>query len=290
LTTSGVSGTQKSYIITGLDASTAYAFSVTAKDATGNTAANSPIIVNATTLAGLPASPTPTSPAAKVISIFSDAYANLAATDFFPGWGQTTAASQTTLGGNAVMKYANFGYMGIALANPLDASGMNKLHVDILPTTETSVRITTISAGHELPTSVGTLIPNVWNSFDILLSTFTGVVNSSIIQFKLDGGTGKTFYMDNLYFFNDTATGLNDIRNAGEISCYPNPASNQLTVNANSEISQVVVRNLLGQTVKTSQVNGLEKSIDLEGVAAGNYLVTIKLANGQLSTQKMVKL
>lgn len=47
--TTGVSGVQKSYIITGLTESTSYTFSVVAKDATGNSAANNPILINETT-------------------------------------------------------------------------------------------------------------------------------------------------------------------------------------------------------------------------------------------------
>ena len=48
--TSGVSGTSKSYIVTGLEQNTNYSFSVTAQDAAGNNAANNPIVVGATTL------------------------------------------------------------------------------------------------------------------------------------------------------------------------------------------------------------------------------------------------
>ncbi len=51
VTVTGVSATQKSYIVTGLTPSTAYTFSVTAKDAANNAAANNPIAVSATTLA-----------------------------------------------------------------------------------------------------------------------------------------------------------------------------------------------------------------------------------------------
>ena len=49
INTTGVSGVEKSYILTGLEESTAYTFSVVAKDAAANEAANSPIVVNATT-------------------------------------------------------------------------------------------------------------------------------------------------------------------------------------------------------------------------------------------------
>jgi len=290
LTTSGVSGVQKSYIVTGLTGSTEYSFSVTAKDATGNTAVNSPVVVTATTLAPLPGAPVPTLDAAKVISIFSNTYTNVAGTNFYPGWGQSTVATATALSGNDAMKYMNFGYQGIELAGAVDASSFTTLHVDIYSIDETNIRITPISPAKEFSIVLTPLTSGQWNSYNIPLSSFTGVVLSNIIQFKLDGGTGKSFYMDNLYFFDDTNTGLSSFENSKSINCFPNPFTNQLTVTANSEMNEVVVRNLLGQTVISVKVNGLVKSIDLSTIVSGNYFVTVKLANGQLSTQKVVKL
>lgn len=290
LTVSGVSGTQKSYTVTGLNGSTAYDFAVTAKDLTGNAAANSPITVHATTLAALPAAPTPTVAASKVISIFSDAYSNVAGTNFYPGWGQTTFASAATLGGNSVMKYATFNYQGIELGSHLDASTMNKLHIDIYPTTETTIRLTPISPSHELPTSLGTLTANVWNSIDVSLSTYTGVVTSDIYQFKFDGGTGGTFYMDNLYFFTDI-TGVKPIaERSNELNCYPNPVVGPFTVSAKAVMNEVTVRNLLGQSVKSTKLNSTDLTLDLSDLSAGNYFVTVKMADGKLSTHKLVKL
>jgi len=49
VSTSSNSGIEKAYLVTGLSESTSYSFSIVAKDPTGNTAANNPIIVNATT-------------------------------------------------------------------------------------------------------------------------------------------------------------------------------------------------------------------------------------------------
>ena len=189
------------------------------------------------------------------------------------------------------MQYTNFGYQGITL-NATDVSSMNKLHVDIFPTTETTVRLTPIShnpGGAEFPTSLGTLTAYTWNSFDVLLTTYIGVVYTAIDQFKFDGGTGGTFYMDNLYFFNDTNTGISNVAD-NTFNCYPNPVINKLTVSAQSEISEVTVRNLLGQSVKSVTINSTSRTIDLTDVAAGNYFVSVKLTNGKLSTQKFIKL
>ena len=294
LTTSGVSATQKSYTVTGLSASTAYAFAITAKDATDNTAANSPITVNATTISGLPAAPTPTVAAAKVISIFSDAYTDVAGTNFYPGWGQSTVGTPTTLGENNAIKYVTFNFQGIQLASAVNASGMSKVHIDILPTTETTINFSPINTSKsgalkEGSVSLSPLTANQWNSFDILLSSI-GVDMTGVDQFILKSGTGKTFYIDNLYFYDDTTTGLNTLENSTAISCYPNPTLNTATISAQSEISELSVRNLLGQSVKTVIINSRSTTIDLSDVSAGHYFVTVKLANGKMATQKLIKL
>ncbi|MDP4238251.1 MAG: chitobiase/beta-hexosaminidase C-terminal domain-containing protein [Bacteroidota bacterium] len=293
VTTAGISGIQKSFTLSGLSASTDYSFSVTASDPTGNVAANNPIVVTTRTLTPLPAAPTPAVDAAKVISIFSDAYTNVAGTDFNPGWGQSTVESQVQLSGNNAIKYMNLNYQGIALANSVDASVMSKLHVDIYPVDETSLQITPISpatpANKEFSVALTPLNLNAWNSYDILLSSFAGVDLSQVFQFKFTGSGGKTVYMDNLYFYND-ATGISTVGGSNSISCFPNPVLNQLTISAQSDIRHIVISNLLGQFVKSTLVNGLGKTIDTSDLTAGNYFITVKLANGQLSTQKLVKL
>ena len=93
-----------------------------------------------------------------------------------------------------------------------------------------------------------------------------------------------------ILYSNDVKTGLSAVNATNGVHCYPNPVVNKLTVSAKSEISQFSIHNLLGQSVKSAFINGLEKTIDVSDVASGNYLITIKLANGQLSTQKIVKL
>jgi len=291
--TSGISGVQKTFQVTPLTGSTDYSFSVVCKDATGNVASNSPIIVTATTLSALPGAPVPTLDAVKVISIFSDTYTNVAATDFNPNWGQTTVESMVLLSGNNTIKYANLNYQGIALASFVDASMMSKLHVDVYPIDETSLQITPISPAtpnnKEFSIALTPLNLNAWNSYNIPLASFTGVNMANVIQFKFTGSGGKTVYVDNLYFFNDVN---NSVAKVGSttIKCYPSQVIDRLNVRADSQISQVTVRNLLGQSVKSVVVNSTEKTIELSAVSAGNYFVTVKLANGQSATQKIVKL
>ena len=285
---SGASGVQKSFLVSGLTGSTDYSFSIVAKDRTGN-AVSTPIVVSATTLSSIPAAPTPTMVEANVISIFSDAYTNITGVNLNPGWGQATIQSLVLLGGNNTIKYANLNYQGTEFPT-VNVGGMNKLHVDVYPIDETSLQVTPISPGKEILVALTPLVLNTWNSFDIPLSSFPVVDFTSVYQFKFVGSGGKTVYLDNLYFFNDASTGISKVGSDNGINCFPNPIVDKVTISANSEIRQVTVRNLLGQSVKTAFVNGLNKTIDLSDVASGNYFITVKMATGTVSTYKTVKL
>jgi len=290
LKTSGVSGVQKSFVVTSLTGSTAYNFSVVCKDATGNVAANSPIVVAATTLTPLPGAPVPTVDAAKVISVFSDTYTPIiSGVSYFPNWGQSTVGSLVLMSGNNALKYINMNYQGIDLNATIDMSAMNKLHVDVYSPDGTVLSIQPICTPTATKVMLPTITLNTWNSFDILLSSFTNINKATIHQVMFNDGAGKTFYIDNLYFFNDIGTGISDVA-TNNFKCFPSQVINKLNVVAESEISLVTVRNLLGQSIKSFVVNSKEQTIDLSVIASGNYFVTVKLANGQSATQKIVKL
>jgi len=289
LTVGGISGVQKSYTVTGLLGGTDYSFSIVAKDITGNTSANA-VIVTAKTATSIAAAPTPTRPAANVISIFSDAHTNVTNTNFFPGWGQSTVATQVQLApDNSSLKYANLNYQGIELGSHVNASAMSKLHIDVYTENETALQVTPISTGKEFLVALSPLVLNKWNSYDIPLSSFTGVVMSDVFQFKFVGSGVKTVYIDNLYF-HDGTTAVNEVYADKSIKIYPTAVSKDLNIKSEKEMSQVLVCNLLGQTLKIITVTGLEKTIDLSAISAGNYFITVKLTTGLVSTYKIVKL
>jgi hypothetical protein len=290
LTVPGISGVQKSYTVNGLSGSTTYSFSVEAKDATGNAAANSPIIVPATTLASIPAAPVPTMDATKVISVFSDTYTNIGSDGWEDWYGNSF--STVMLNGNTTLKDVATCCFGSTLTTPIDITAMTKLHVDVYPLTTTKMDYGFVTAPAN-PAQTLTLTTGQWNSIDLTLADLkTLFPTADFTMVKQIGfwNVSGTFYVDNIYFYDDAFTGLSEVAIANGINCYPNPIVNTLHISAKSEISQVIVRNLLGQSVTSVMINGLTKTIDLSTVASGNYFVTVKLANGQLSTQKIVKL
>src|SRR5690606_5081158 len=98
------------------------------------------------------AAPAPTLAEANVISIFSDAYSDVAGTDFNPNWGQATVATQESVAGNNTLKYANLNYQGTAFASPIDASSMTMIHVDYWTADSSALNLSLISDGpKEIP-------------------------------------------------------------------------------------------------------------------------------------------
>jgi hypothetical protein len=162
--------------------------------------------------AGLNPAPTPTRASTDVISIFSDAYTNVAGTDLNPGWGQATAQSVFPISGNNTMKYKTLNYQGIQFgsAQNLTAAGMTHLHIDFLTPQSGTLRMFLISTGPvETPYSL-TIPTSGWTSLDIPLSSFSPVNLADVIQIKFDNGTGAlpsftdSVLIDNIYFYKQT--------------------------------------------------------------------------------------
>ncbi|WP_372947565.1 hypothetical protein [Mariniphaga sp.] len=144
------------------------------------------------------AAPAPTHSAANVISVFSDAYSDIAGTNVNPDWGQATATSIMQIQGNNTLKMAGLNYQGIELGSSQDVSGMDFLHLDFWSANSTAVSIFLISPG---PVEKGyslTVPTSGWTSIDIPLSTFSPVNLSDVIQLKFDGN--GDIYLDNIYF------------------------------------------------------------------------------------------
>lgn len=151
------------------------------------------------------AAPVPTRLAANVISLFSNTYTDVAGTDWFPNWGQSTVVSDTMITGNTTKKYTDLNYQGVQFASAIDASTMQSLHIDLWTPNCTAFEVYLINTSPVLVEQKVTLTPTLlgWNSFDIPLSSFNTVALNNIGQFKFVGtpsGTSRV-YLDNIYFW-----------------------------------------------------------------------------------------
>jgi hypothetical protein len=164
------------------------------------------------------AAPTPTVPADRVLSIFSNAYTNEGGASY-PFWGQpgayiAPAVVQVGTPGNSTLKVDNLTYQGVQLASTINVSSMTTLHVDIWTPNCTSFEFFLIDSA---PTGVPpaeqkvtvSLTQSGWNSIDIPMSSYNTLALTAVQQFKLVGTpAGSIVYLDNIYFTKPTPTSV----------------------------------------------------------------------------------
>lgn len=263
---------------------------ITAKQAAAGTYGSGSITANLVVTSPPPATAAPTPPArtaSNVVSLFSGAYTNVAGTDWFPNWGQTTVVSDISIVGNPTKKYENFNYQGVQFAASVNAAAMNYLHLDIWTPDCLVFDAYLINTSPSTIEQKVTLTPALsgWNSYDIALSQYNTIALNNIGQMKFVGTAGSTVYLDNLYFFHVSGTPptvsiTSPINNAG----FNAPAN--ITINAtaadDSSVTKVQFYNgatLLGQDVSSPY------TFTWNNVLAGTYHLTAKATdNSGLTT------
>ncbi len=102
--------------------------------------------------------------------------------------------------------------------------------------------------------------------------------------------TGKTQYIESNpsnAVYVDWTTDVEEIADNQKLEIYPNPTSNQLTIEGTA-INQVVVFNLMGQEVLRQSVNADKVVVALGALPEGTYFVRIETAE-EVTVRKVVK-
>ncbi len=173
-------------------------------------------------LAPLEAAPNPKNRKAEdVISIFSDAYADVTLNELPTTW-SSSGFEAVTIDNNNVWKLTNLDFVGMVTNydSGIDVSSMEKLHIDYwVPndaTNELLVKIVNTVDGGEDVESLGTTVGGSWQSIDLDITGFDGgdlANKNKITQILIDSdGISNVVYIDNFYFYKepDASTTFND--------------------------------------------------------------------------------
>lgn len=153
----------------------------------------------------------------QVISLFSEAYANVPVDTWRTDWSDATF-EDVTIADNAVKKYSDLNFVGIETAsNQIDASSMTHFYLDIWTANTTEFKLKLVDFGpngvfdggddteHEI--TIENPTQEEWVSLDLPLSDFTGLTTTAnIAQFILVGAPNgvNTVFVDNIYFYNSS--------------------------------------------------------------------------------------
>ena len=243
------------------------------------------------------AAPTPTHNAADVISLFSDAYTDVAS-NRNPGWGEVVAAE--THASNEVLKTTNF--IPFAIATPIDITG-HTLHVDVwlpqLPSSGAGLLIKILDKAngpHEgnFIYSVANITAGEWNSIDIDINDFNqaqgtwdATAQGRVDQVLVDIVDDTTMYVDNIYFWKAPTAGLDD-HSLSAVEMYPNPAKGVVKFSTvSNEALEVAVYDLLGKQVMPFQT--LQTELNISSLTTGIYVAKLKQGVHSVTKKLIVK-
>lgn len=159
----------------------------------------------------------PTRNPANVISMFSNAYTNVAVDTWKTDW-SAAVLEDLSIAENDVKKYSDLSFVGIETVGPnlINAGAMTYFHVDIWTSNLTQFKIKLVDFGangvyqggddveHEITYEAPP--QNTWVSYDIPLANFTGLLTKEHIAQLIFSGTpvgGGTVFIDNVYFTNE---------------------------------------------------------------------------------------
>lgn len=150
--------------------------------------------------------PKPTYPAADVVSIFSDAYTPAVSAIFNNYWGyQTTTDNMVDAGGDHIIHYGNFNFVGIVFQQDADCSRMNYMHMDVLLMSKTSgSTVFTVTphavTGTQSYEGRATLETGKWVSIDVPLDPAVNPIHELVLS-RGDGCTYEDILVDNIFFY-----------------------------------------------------------------------------------------
>lgn len=159
------------------------------------------------------AAPNPSTNAANVISLFSDAYEDVAVDTWRTDWSAAEFAD-VQVAGNPTKLYSNLDFVGIeTVANQVDISEMTHFRMDVWSPNYTFFAIKLVDfgpdgafgGGDDTEHQIDIVMPaqSSWVSLDIPINDFVNLQNrENIAQLILVGQpTGaSTVYVDNIYF------------------------------------------------------------------------------------------
>ena len=164
--------------------------------------------------------PTPDRSSDYVISIFSDAYADVTVDTWSASWDQADV-EDVVIEGDAVKKYTNLTFAGIEfVSQTIDAESMTHLHFDVWtpdPTGDPAAfRVKLVDFGadgafdggddseHEVSLTADSdpaLRTGRWISYDLSLSDLTNLTARGHLAQLIISGDPNTVFLDNVYFF-----------------------------------------------------------------------------------------
>ena len=287
--------------ISGLNASTTYNLTISAVDAAANFSANT-IPVSITTVMSPIFSGIDFEPTGNGASWTWNAFEAGGGTFAVAANPATTGKNSSANCGKLTYGAASSMWLGVECAHgsiglvTLSASNcFVRMMVYKSTISQVGFKLATSSSWAKDPKYATNTKINEWEELTFDFTSYIGAVGQpepydqfAIHPDNTSTRAAGTLYIDNIKF-GSVLSGISEVQ-AASFKMYPTFTSGKCAVSADTEIAQIVVRNIMGQTVQTISVNSNQTNLDLSSCAAGNYFVNVKMVDGKTGIQKLIKL
>jgi hypothetical protein len=242
------------------------------------------------------AAPTPTRSASGVISMFSNAYTNVAVDTWRTDW-SAAMLEDIKIQGNDTKKYSSLDFVGIeTVSKQINVTGMSHFHVDMWTPNMTTFRVKLVDFGADGAFGGGddteheVVIENPalgqWNSLDIPLTQFANLAGKKNIAQLIFSGlptAAGTVFIDNVYFY-DKASNVINVETQNDVVVYPNPSKNGTSLNTNLDFVSFKLYNVQGQLLDSGNQDYFRNM----SINKGIYFVKFEISKQNQSTAKIV--
>jgi hypothetical protein len=202
-----------------------YGFETIGPDANPGTASSLGDVVVATINKSVPIptsnAPTPTNSASGVLAMYDSGgeYPTVSGIEWLTSWSNAGETPYTiTNSSNQVLKYTAVQFAGVDDFD-INASAYNEMHLDVWTpnANQLGVELVSLDSGTQAAQvnfGTNTIVPGQWISLNIPFSTFMAAnstldltaLQQLLFLDNMSGGiTGGTFYIDNIYFYSNSA-------------------------------------------------------------------------------------
>ena len=147
----------------------------------------------------------------------------------------------------------------------------------------TWVNLDTFNTGNTPSNSGETKVYNL-SAYTSATTKFAFWANDGVVNDIED----YNIYIDNFKVDLYTVLGVEELKQIEGFVMFPNPVEDRLTVSAKSEIKQLSIVNMLGQTIRTVTPNNRKYQLDFSDLTSGIYFVKASVKNTE-GTFRIVK-
>jgi hypothetical protein len=121
-----------------------------------------------------------------------------------------------------------------------------------------------------------------------MIAAASGTIYFGVRAAGSGAGSGSQTYLDDFSVYkvvDDAGVNSNEI----VVSSFPNPTSNELTIQLNTVATEVSIITLDGKVISTTQANNSTVTLNVSSLSTGVYFYEVKTANGSIARNTFLK-